>query len=93
MLLSVFITAKPLLSLASKVKLFSLSYILDSESEEDSKSKTIEEEADSLLYSQFFSLHSFSTNELTCKVVAMTIYLLNYVDFPLVQQLQIPPEL
>jgi len=67
--------------------------LVESESEEDSKSKVIEEESDKLMYSQSFSATDFTSIEQSEKIITMTFYILGKIDFPFIQNVLLPPEL
>lgn len=93
LLLTLLVSTKPLFSLVGKSKLFSVCYLVESESEEDSKSKVIEEESDKLMYSQSFSATDFTSIEQSEKIITMTFYILGKIDFPFIQNVLLPPEL
>ena len=85
-------STKPLFSLVGKSKLFSVCYLVDSENEEDSKSKTMEEESDKLMYSSAFSSPDFNYLDQSNKIITMAFYILGKIEFPFIQGTLLPPE-
>ena len=79
--------------MVGKSKLFSVCYIEESENEEDSKSKAMEEESDKMMYSHTFSATEFTHFDQSDKVVAMAFYILGKIEFPFIQGALLPPEL
>ncbi len=93
LLLTFLVSVKPLFSMVGKSKLFSVCYIEESENEEDSKSKAMEEESDKMMYSHTFSATEFTHFDQSDKIVAMAFYILGKIEFPFIQGALLPPEL